>query len=65
MREGDLLGVSATPAMFVNGRKVDGAVPIEELRDVIDSALRDAGVTPPDPKAAGGEEKIAPAKPSK
>ena len=65
MREGDLLGVSATPAMFVNGRKVDGAVPIEELRDVIDSALRDAGVTPPDPKATGGEEKIAPAKPSK
>jgi len=65
MREGDLLGVSATPAMFVNGRKVDGAVPIEELRDVIDSALRDAGVTPPDHKAAGAEEKAAPAKPSK
>lgn len=47
MREGDLVGVSATPAIFVNGRKIDGAVPIEEMREVLDSALRDAGVAPP------------------
>lgn len=51
MHEGDTIGVSATPAMFVNGRKVDGAVPIDELREVLDGALRDAGVVPPEHKA--------------
>jgi protein-disulfide isomerase len=65
MREGDMIGVSATPAMFVNGRKVDGAVPIEEIREVLDSALRDAGVTPPEHKPAATDEKREPGKSSK
>lgn len=65
MHEGDAIGVSATPAMFVNGMKVDGAVPIEELRDVLDSALRDAGVAPPEHKQAAGDAKAAPDQPSK
>lgn len=50
LHEGDAVGVSATPAMFVNGQKVDGAVPIEEVRAVLDSALRDAGVASPEHK---------------
>ncbi|MBI3478182.1 MAG: thioredoxin domain-containing protein [Acidobacteria bacterium] len=50
-REGDNVGVSATPAMFVNGQKVDGAVPIEDLRAILDGALRDAGVAVPEHKA--------------
>jgi protein-disulfide isomerase len=41
-KEGDKVGVSATPAMFINGQKIDGAVPIEDLRSALDSALRDA-----------------------
>ena len=49
-KEGDQVGVSATPAMFVNGQKIDGAVPIEEVRAVLDSALRDAGVAVPEHK---------------
>jgi protein-disulfide isomerase len=49
-KEGDKVGVSATPAMFVNGQKIDGAVPIEEVRAVLDSALRDAGVALPEHK---------------
>jgi protein-disulfide isomerase len=57
--EGDKIGVSATPAMFVNGQKVDGAVPIEELRVVLDRALLDAGVTPPEHKPAPAETKSA------
>jgi len=65
MHEGDTIGVSATPALFVNGRKVDGAVPIDEVRDVLDSALRDAGVAPPDHKAPAAETKTAPDKTSK
>jgi protein-disulfide isomerase len=47
IREGDALGVNATPAMFVNGFKVDGALPFEELRSILDRALVDAGVQPP------------------
>ncbi len=50
IREGEALGVEATPTMFVNGRKLDGAVPAEEIRTVLDEALRDAGVAPPEHK---------------
>lgn len=42
MAEGNNLGVSATPTMFINGEKVDGALPPEDLHAVIDRALRDA-----------------------
>lgn len=55
--EGDKVGVSATPAMFVNGQKIDGAVPIESMRAVLDSALQDAGVAPPQHKSDPAEEK--------
>jgi protein-disulfide isomerase len=50
MREGDTVGVDATPAMFVNGQKLDGAVPAEEIRAALDQALLDAGVAPPERK---------------
>src|ERR1700736_187138 len=30
MKEADDLGVNGTPALFINGRKIDGAVPISE-----------------------------------
>ncbi len=43
MKEADSLGVSATPTLFINGQKIDGAVPISELRSALDTALRDAG----------------------
>lgn len=43
MKEADDLGVSATPTMFINGEKIDGAVPMSELRAALDRALRDAG----------------------
>jgi protein-disulfide isomerase len=47
MKEGDSLGVDATPAMFINGQKLDGAVPEEEVRQALDQALKQAGVTAP------------------
>ena len=47
VKEGNSLGVEATPTMFVNGQKVDGAVPEAEFRAMLDRALRDAGDTPP------------------
>ena len=45
-REGREAGVRATPTFFVNGRKIEGVVPLEEFRDVIRSALREAGAAP-------------------
>jgi len=47
VREAEGLGVEATPTMFVNGEKVDGALPINELRAVLDRALIQAGVPAP------------------
>ncbi len=44
VREGNALGVNATPTMFINGEKLDGAVPPQELRAALDRALKDAGV---------------------
>jgi protein-disulfide isomerase len=52
VREGEALGVEATPTMFVNGEKVDGALPIGELRAVLDRALVEAGVPVPAHPAA-------------
>lgn len=39
LEEGQRVGVSGTPAMFVNGRMVSGAVPYEEVARVIDEEL--------------------------
>jgi len=43
MKEADELGVNGTPALFINGQKLDGAVPIGEVRAALDAALKDAG----------------------
>jgi protein-disulfide isomerase len=50
MREGETVGVDATPTMFINGQKLDGAVPADEVRLALDQALKDAGVAPPEHK---------------
>jgi protein-disulfide isomerase len=47
VKEADALGVEATPTMFVNGEKVDGALPIGELRAILDRALVRAGESAP------------------
>ena len=40
VRAGDAVGVAGTPAIFVNGRFLNGAVPFFELAAVIDDELR-------------------------
>ena len=50
MHEADTIGVEATPTMYVNGRKLDGAVPEDEVRFALDQALKDAGLAPPEHK---------------
>jgi protein-disulfide isomerase len=47
MKEADDLGVNGTPTMFINGQKVDGAVPVSEIRAALDNALKDAGLPAP------------------
>lgn len=42
VREGTVAGVSGTPAMFVNGRFVSGAVPFEQLAQMVDEELEKA-----------------------
>jgi protein-disulfide isomerase len=65
MSECESVGVDATPTMFVNGQKLDGAVPAEAIRLAIDQALKDAGVAAPGPKPAAAEGKAPPMAPSK
>ena len=57
MKEADDLGINGTPALFINGQRIDGAVSIAEVRAALDTALRDAGEpvpqhVPPAPEPA-------------
>jgi protein-disulfide isomerase len=49
LKEGETLGVEATPAVFINGEKLDGAQPMEYVYRMVDDALKAAGQTPPPP----------------
>jgi protein-disulfide isomerase len=46
-REAESLRIDGTPALFVDGERIDGAVPEDQLWLVIDRALSAAGVEPP------------------
>ncbi len=52
MTEGDSIGVSATPTVFVNGQRLEGAVDVDEVRAALNQRLIEAGVQPPAPKPA-------------
>jgi protein-disulfide isomerase len=47
MKDAEALGVDSTPALFINGEKIEGAVPLEDVYRMIDGALIAAGQTPP------------------
>jgi len=40
LQEGSAFGVSGTPTSFVNGTAVEGAVPYEQLKAIVDAALQ-------------------------
>ncbi|KAB2962601.1 MAG: thioredoxin domain-containing protein, partial [Thermoanaerobaculia bacterium] len=46
LADGQKAGVTGTPAMFVNGRFVSGAVPFETLEKLIDDELSRKGIAP-------------------
>ncbi len=46
-REAQALGIVRTPTLFINGAKIEGAVPVEFLFEMIDNALLAQGITPP------------------
>ena len=71
---GTALGVEATPSLFINGDKIDGAVPVEFIFSIIDDALRAQNITPPPPYVvpappaptpAAAPAAVSPAKPGK
>jgi protein-disulfide isomerase len=44
MKDGSAAGVNGTPAMFINGRFISGAVPFEQVAQVIEDELRRKGM---------------------
>ena len=46
-KEAESLGIEGTPAVFVDGERINGALPAEQVWIVIDRALRAAGIEPP------------------
>jgi protein-disulfide isomerase len=51
-KTGESLNIDSTPTLFINGDKIDGAVPLDFLFGEIDDALRAEGVQPPPPYVA-------------
>jgi len=47
MAEGDSVGVSATPTVFINGERLEGAQDANEVRAALNRQLLAAGVQPP------------------
>jgi protein-disulfide isomerase len=47
MDEGDSLGLNATPTLFINGQKLEGAVEANEVKAILNQQLLAAGVQPP------------------
>jgi protein-disulfide isomerase len=53
-KEAETLRIEGTPALFVDGERIDGALPQDQVWMVIDRALRAQGIQPP----------VAPAEPA-
>ena len=61
MKLGESLGVDSTPALFINGEKIEGALPLEYVYRMIDSALIASGQTPPPPVPVPAQPQAQPA----
>ena len=55
VKEGESVGVTATPTLFINGQEMDGALPVNDVRVALDRALQEAGVpVPAHPASSAG-----------
>ena len=54
LQDGIEAGVSGTPAMFINGVMISGAVPFEQLAEMIDAELKRKGIAVPSTGGTGG-----------
>lgn len=60
LKEADALGLEGTPELFVDGERINGAVPKEQLWASIDRALRAHGEQPPpDPASKASNPETA------
>ncbi len=62
MKMGDELGVEATPVLFINGEKLEGAYPLQDVFRMVDQALVAEGKMPPPPYKAPAEGAAKPGK---
>jgi len=60
---GDALGVDSTPVLYINGEKLEGAMPMALVYRMIDSALVAAGQTPPPPASPTSAPQTSPQTP--
>ena len=65
VKEAEALGVDSTPALFINGAKLEGAVPLEYVYKMIDNALTASGQTPPPPPVPSPSQTPQTAPPAK
>ena len=63
MKVGDDLNIEGTPALFINGEKIEGGYPIEDVFRMIDGALVAEGQKPPPPYVAPPSPPAAVSKP--
>jgi protein-disulfide isomerase len=47
MKQGESVGVEATPSIFINGEETSGALSVSEVRAKLDRALKDANLPVP------------------
>lgn len=60
MSEAESVGVNATPTMFINGQRLEGAVDPDDVRAVLNEQLKAAGIQPPAaPPSPGADAKPA------
>jgi protein-disulfide isomerase len=52
LKLGESLDVGATPVLFINGERLEGAYPVEDVFRMVDGALAAEGKTPPPPYKA-------------
>jgi protein-disulfide isomerase len=56
MAEADKLGVDSTPTLFVNGERISGVIPEDQLHAIVDRALAEAGQPAPSASTSAAKQ---------